>query len=160
MTNQREIETLQQALAGVHAAIWGYAVLGPRLRNADRERGRQVYSGYRGLRDQLTSLIRARRTTPVAAEPAYALPFQVTSATTARRLAAHLEDGCAGVFADLVAGAATADVRVFAARLLNECAERRLQWGSDPVAFPGLAKDEAMAAPRRSPSPTPANGTR
>ncbi|MGH3489322.1 MAG: ferritin-like domain-containing protein [Actinopolymorphaceae bacterium] len=135
--NEREIAALQQALAGIHAAVWGYGVLGPRL-GVEEARGRQTYATYRSLRDQVAALIRDRSSVPVAAEAAYALPFEVSGVATAKRLAVHLEDGCAAVFADLVADADLPAVKAFAARLLHECAERRLAWGGEPVAFPGL----------------------
>jgi len=137
MADQSEVAALQQALAGVHAACWGYGVLGPRLGD-DEARGTATYQLYRSLRNQLIGLLRARSADPVAAQSGYALPFQVTGPDTARRLAVHLEDGCAAVFADLVAGAAGSDVRTFGARLLHDCAQRRLGWGAEPVAFPGM----------------------
>ncbi len=140
-----EIAALQQALAGVHAAQWGYGVLGPKLGGEDEARGRQTYTTYQELRDQLTGLLRARDAAPVAADAAYKLPFQVTGAASARRLALHLEDGCAAVFADLVAGARTEDLRLLAARLVRTCAARRLAWGGTPVAFPGLPEKQARA---------------
>jgi hypothetical protein len=135
--DEKEIAALQQALAGIHAAVWGYGVLGPRL-GAEEAQGRQAYTTYQKLRDQVTALIRDRSSVPVAAEAAYALPFEISGVATAKRLAVHLEDGCAAVFADLVADADLPAVRAFAARLLRECAERRLGWGAAPVAFPGL----------------------
>ena len=143
--DDQEVASLQRALAGVHAAVWGYGVLGPRLDGDDEARGRQTYTAYRALREQITTLLEARSATPVAADPGYALPFQVTDAATARRLAVHLEDGCAAVFADLVAGATGDDIRALAARLLDDCAGRRLVWGAAPVAFPGLPEKRAAA---------------
>lgn len=137
MADKAEVAALQEALAGVHAACWGYGVLGPKL-GEDEARGTATYTMYRSLRNQLIGLLQARSADPVAAEPAYRLPFQVTGSQTARRLAAHLEDGCAAAFADLVAGAAGSDIRMLGARLLQQCAQRRISWGADPVAFPGL----------------------
>lgn len=135
--DEQEVAALQQALAGVHAAVWGYGVLGPRL-GADEAQGRATYAVHRKLRDQVAALIRDRSSVPVAAQAAYALPFEVSDEKAAKRLAVHLEDGCAAVFADLVAAADLPAVKVFAARVLHECAERRLAWGGTPVAFPGL----------------------
>jgi hypothetical protein len=135
---RQEVAALQTALAGIHAAVWGYGVVGPHLDDDAADLGRETYTTYLELRERLTGLLRARSTVPVAADPAYALPFAVTDAASARRLAIHLEDGCAGVFADLVAAAAAKDVRALAARLVRDCAERRVRWGARPVAFPGL----------------------
>ena len=136
-SGQDEVAALQQALAGVHAAVWGYGVLGPHL-GTDEARGTSTYHLYRRLRDKIIAVLQDRSAAPVAAEAGYALPFQVTDATTARRLAVHLENGCAAVFADLVAGAETEGIRTFARGLLHDCADRRLDWGAEPVAFPGL----------------------
>jgi hypothetical protein len=150
-TTRSEIETLQAALAGVHAALWGYGVLGPRLSGEEGERGRRTYTRYRELRDQLVALLSERSADPVAASPGYVLPFPVTDAASARRLAAHLEAGCAGVFADLVAGATSATLRGFAASTLRECALRHLEWGGSPTAFPGLPR----LRPKTTTSPRP-----
>jgi hypothetical protein len=146
-----EIETLQAALAGVHAALWGYGVLGPRLSGEEEERGRRAYVRYRELRDHLVALLSERSVEPVAAAAGYTLPFPVSDAASARRLAAHLEAGCAGVFADLVAGATSAKLRGFAASTLRECALRHLAWGGALSAFPGLPRPPARTAT----TPTP-----
>lgn len=148
-----EIEALQAALAGVHAALWGYGVLGPRLSGEESKRGRRTYTRYRELRDHFVALLKERSADPVAAAPGYALPFPVTDAASARRLAAHLEAGCAAVFADLVAGATSATLRSFAARTLRECALRHLEWGGKPSAFPGLPKGQPVTTttPRSTP---------
>ncbi|MFD2079877.1 protein of unknown function [Actinopolymorpha cephalotaxi] len=153
--SDREVAGLQEALAGVHAAIWGYQVLTPQLGSDDRSRGESSIELYRGLRERLRTLLRSREATPVAADPGYRLPFQVTGDRSARRLAAYLEDGCAGVFADLVSAATSSSVRIMGADLLVDCARRRLEWGADPVAFPGVADPPGAApAPTRPASPS------
>src|SRR5690606_36824867 len=134
---ERELAALQRALAGVHAALWGYGVLGPRL-GEDLDRGLRIYHTYRRLRDQLTELIRDQEASPVAAEPADALPFHVDDSSDARRLAVHLEEHCAAIFADLVADATQSRVLNLATRTLTDSAERPVAWGAEPVAFPGL----------------------
>jgi hypothetical protein len=81
---------------------------------------------------------------PVAAAPAYALPFAVPDAAAAVRLAAMLEDRVAAVYADLVS-AATADLRRDAAGALREAAVRAVRWSGGSVAFPGLAERAGTA---------------
>ncbi|MGW0227632.1 ferritin-like domain-containing protein [Actinopolymorpha singaporensis] len=153
--SDREVAGLQEALAGVHAAIWGYGVLTPQLGSDDRSRGESTIELYRELRERLRTLVRARHATPVAGDAGYRLPFQVTGGRSARRLAAYLEDGCAGVFADLVAAATTSSVRTIGADLLADCARRRLEWGADQVAFPGVAHPPGAApTPTRPASPS------
>lgn len=152
----KEVDGLQQALAGIHAAIWGYGVLTPYLDGDARARGQRSYDLYRTLREQFNSMLRARRVTPVAADAGYALPFQVTGNTSASRLAVHLESGCAGVFADLVAAATSAETRMLGANLLRDCAERRLDWDAAPLAFPGVSEKHPGATPTATDRPAPA----
>ncbi len=85
----------------------------------------------------MTAALTATAAAPVAAEPAYALPFRVTGPATAAALAAHLENGVAAAYADLVASSGGAD-RVAAAQALAECAVRAATWTGLSVPFPGL----------------------
>jgi len=133
-----ELKALQAALAGVHAALWGYGVLGPRLTGGALKGSRKAYDAYRTLRDELEDLVTARKAEPVAADAGYRLPFPVTDGTSARKLARHLEDGCAALFGDLVAAAVSVDLRTFAAEQLTACARRGMSWSDQQVAFPGL----------------------
>lgn len=134
-----EVDALQAALAGVHAALWGYAVAAPRFdAEADEVAVSDAYTACRALRDELTTFLTAKGATPVAAEPAYALPFPVQDAEAASRLAIHLENGCASLLGAVVSGAATAAIRTFAANALTASVRRRARFGGQPVAFPGL----------------------
>lgn len=81
-----------------------------------------------------------RKAEPVAALAGYRLPFPVDGPAPARRLARHLEEGCAELYADLVAAARGAGLRTFAATELTACCTRRSAWRGSPVAFPGLAE--------------------
>ncbi|GAB3424522.1 ferritin-like domain-containing protein [Flindersiella endophytica] len=137
-----ELKALQAALAGTHAALWGYGVLGPRLTGAALKGSHKAYDSYRTLRDELEDLVIARKGDPVAARAGYQLPFPVTDGTSARKLARHLEDGCAALFGDLVAAAVTAELRTFAASQLTACARRGMSWSDRQVAFPGLPERE------------------
>lgn len=142
MTDQVDRETelaaLRAALAGEHAAMWGYGVLGPRLSSEQAGWARRSYESHRVSRDRLETLLLDRGVDPDPARPAYELPFPVDGPGSARRLARHLEDGCAAVYADLVAATADPDLRTLAASQLVECARRGLDYGGKPVAFPGL----------------------
>lgn len=134
-----ELDALQAALAGVHAALWAYAVIAPRFDDeTDEVAVSDAYAAYRALRDELTAFITAKDATAVAAEPAYALPFPVPDAEASRRLAIHLENGCAPLFGGVVAGATTPALRTFAANALSAAVRRRARFGGQPVAFPGL----------------------
>lgn len=133
-----QIAALQATLAGEHAAVWGYALLGPRLDTEQAAWARRSYESHRALRDKWEAVLLDLDTEPEAARPAYELPFPVDDSAAARRLARHLEDGCAAVYADLVAAATSAEIRVAAADELAECVLRAIDWGADLSAFPGL----------------------
>ena len=74
--------------------------------------------------------------TPVAAEAGYDLGGPVTSHDEARALAAQVEAGTAGPYADLV-GATDASERGTATAWLVEAAVRSVKWGGEPTRLPG-----------------------
>jgi hypothetical protein len=132
-----ELEALQAALAAEHAAVYGYGVAGAVATGADREYATASLAAHVHLRDQLTALIVARGATPTAAEPAYRLPAPVDNRTSARALASHLEQGCAGTIWDLiVASAANSHLRSLAIGWLSDGAIRASHWGARQ-ALPG-----------------------
>jgi hypothetical protein len=133
------LDALQAALAAEHAAVYGYGAAGARLRGDAETRARAAYDAHRARRDQLTQLIRSRQGAPVAAAPAYALPFPVRTPAEATRLAAHLEEAVAAVYADLVAAGDRA-TRQLAVRALQEAAVRAVSWRGTSVPFPGLSE--------------------
>jgi hypothetical protein len=75
--------------------------------------------------------------TPVAASPAYQLPFAVATTAAARRLATTLEDGVTRAYLALVAVSDPA-LRSFAARAMQTSATRAVAWSGITQAFPGL----------------------
>ncbi|MFF3321104.1 ferritin-like domain-containing protein [Streptomyces sp. NPDC002889] len=135
----KAVQAVQAALAAEHAAVYGYGVVGGRVgddREADAEAG---YAAHRARRDALTRTVRDLKGEPVAAAPAYELPFPVPDEAAAVRLAAALEDGVAGAYSDLVR-ATEGPLRVEAAVALREAAVRAVRWRGSGVAFPGLAE--------------------
>jgi hypothetical protein len=139
------LAAVQAALAAEHAAVYGYGVIGARVSAGRADEARTAYDAHRARRDTLRRTVTDLGGTPVAAEPAYALPFPVPDSAAATRLAAELEDRVAAVYADLVR-AATADLRAEAAGWLREAAVRAVRWRGESVAFPGLAERAAGAA--------------
>ena len=137
--NAHELDALQAALAAEHAAIYGYGVAGAHLASADREQAAAGFDDCRRRRDLLTQLITTAGAEPAAAAPAYELPFPVDSATSARALAAYLEDGRAAVYAQLVESARAGRLRRSAAEALAVATVRGLGWGARLTAFPGLS---------------------
>ena len=135
-----EVEALQTALAGEHAAVWVYGVLGGQTsRSATPALFREVESGYvahRGRRDLLVRSLRDLDAEPVAAEVAYALPNPVATPRQVGLAALVTEQRCAATYADTVART-TARRRTFAIESLTESAVRQLGLRGSPETFPG-----------------------
>ena len=82
--------------------------------------------------------------TPVAASPAYQLPFAVTGTASAVRLAAALEDGVTQAYLAVVA-VTDPTLRSFGALAMQPPANRALAWRGTTVAFPGMPTTAADA---------------
>jgi len=136
-----EHRALQGMLAGEHAAVYAYAVIGGRLapQTALQRQAREAYAAHRDRRDALVALLRATGIEPVAAEPAYDLPTGVDNAEQGRQLARIVEDRCSVLYATAVA-AASERSRGFAVDALIDAARRGLTWGAEPVALPGVRR--------------------
>ncbi|MFJ3419156.1 MULTISPECIES: ferritin-like domain-containing protein [unclassified Streptomyces] len=146
-----ELTAVQAALAAEHAAVYGYGVVGGRIREGRRQEAKTAYDAHRARRDALVREVRDLGGTPVAASAGYALPFPVPDSAAAVQLAAELEDRVAGVYSDLVR-AATGGLRGTAAEALREAAVRAVRWRGGSVPFPGLA--ERAATPTAPVTPT------
>lgn len=131
------VDALQAALAGEFAAVYGYGVVGARSTPAGKAQALRALAWHQSQQPVLSAAVTAAGGTPVVAEPAYRLPFPVTTAAAAARLAATLEDRVAATYADLVA-AAQEPQRTSAAEALAACAVRAAQWSGVSEAFPGL----------------------
>jgi hypothetical protein len=134
-----EVEALQAALAGEHAALYGLGVAGGKLSGARFRAATDTFEQHRRNRDRLTALVIAAAETPVAAEAAYDLPQAVTNAATATALVLLVERRLAAVYGDLVEAAEQPAVRAFAIQGLLATANAQLAWGGAPAAFPGDA---------------------
>ncbi|QNN52201.1 ferritin-like domain-containing protein [Nocardioides mesophilus] len=135
------IQALQQALAGEHAAIYVYGVLGGRVSSTSEpvlaDALRAAYATHRARRDQLLTIIRDRGEEPVAAEPSYEVPTPARTAEQCRVAARQIEDRCAESYAVAVGNTARAD-RQWAIDALEDAAVRGLGFGAGPDAFPGV----------------------
>lgn len=141
------VAALQAALAAEHAAIYGYGVAGSRLSGERQERAQRAWEAHRARRDRLRAVIARRGAEPVAAQPAYRLPFPVTTARAAVQLAATLEDGVTAAYLGLV-GVPSLRLRRYAALAMQESVARATQWrGATTAAFPGLPR-QAVQPPR------------
>ncbi|KUL40289.1 ferritin-like domain-containing protein [Streptomyces regalis] len=148
---KRQLTALQAALAAEHAAVYGYGVVGGRIREGQRSEARAAYDAHRARRDGLAREVRDLGAKPAAASAAYALPFPVPDSAAAVRLAVELEDRVAGVYSDLVR-ATEGELRGTAAEALREAAVRAVRWRGESVAFPGLAERTATASASAAPT--------
>lgn len=132
------VTALQGALGAEHAAVYGYGVVGARLpEDQQRTDARTAYAAHEARRDAWQRLIGSLGATPAAAAGGYQLPFAVTDAAGATKLAAHLETRLTTVYADLVA-AVPGPQRGTAADALRDSALRAHRWGAADPAFPGI----------------------
>ena len=133
----RPVPALQAALAAEHTAVYGYGIAGALLTGGDQAAAVADWRTHEQARDTLEAMIVKLGATPVAASPAYALPFAVNDARSARRLAAALEDGVTQAYLGLVAVSDTT-LRTFGALAMQPPAQRAAAWRGSTVAFPGM----------------------
>lgn len=131
------MSALQTALGNEYAAVYGYGVLAVRLAGTQRNAAQNAYDTHRARRDVLIGFIEAQGDKPVAAAPAYALPFPVSTAADAARLATQLEERLGASYADVVQSS-SGDVRRSGVEWLTDAAVRAVRWRGTSVAFPGL----------------------
>ncbi len=131
------VQALQGALAAEDAAIFGYAVAGAYLSGSRKSAAENDWTGHNEARDTLTAMISALGATPVAAQAYYQLPFAVTDAASAAKLAAYLEDGVTRAYLGLVAVSGQ-KWRTFGALAMQAAAQRAVFWRGTTQAFPGL----------------------
>ncbi|HEX5769970.1 MAG TPA: ferritin-like domain-containing protein [Nocardioidaceae bacterium] len=136
-------EALQLALAGEHAAVYLYGVVGGRVSVSTHaelwQRVRDAYNLHRGRRDQLVSMVRTAGAEPVAAEVSYELPNPAMTPAQLERVALEVEQRCAAVYADTVGSTAGAN-RQWALDALEDAAVRLLGFGGEAEPFPGLGE--------------------
>ena len=132
-----EISALQGALAAEHAAVYGYGVVGAMLAGAGGPRRAPTGSPTRRRGTRWRRCWLKLGATPVAASPAYRLPFAVTGAASAVRLAVVLEDGVVQAYLGVVA-VTDLTLRTFGALAMQPPANRAVVWRGSTVAFPGM----------------------
>lgn len=135
------LAALQATLAGEHAAVYVYGVIGGRVsltKEPDLSaKVSRAYTTHRGRRDQLIALVRAGGGVPVAADVSYELS---TPAVTAEQLivaALDVERHGAEVYAQMVGNTSRAN-RQWAIEALGDAAVRQLGFGGTPEIFPGV----------------------
>lgn len=135
-------ERLAAVLSAEYAAIFAYGPIGVRLSGAAIREARAAEAAHRVRRDALMLLLTGGGDTVPAAEPAYTLPFPVTDAASAMRLAIEIEARTAAMWRATIP-VTEAEQRRQAVEALTDCTVRATRWrvraGVTPatVAFPG-----------------------
>ena len=132
------LDALQAALAGEHACVYGYGLVGAHISDGAADRARAAYQTHRARREELRRQIRLRHGEPVAALPAYVVPIEVDDDASARALAGLLEQRLAVVYADLLTATSVPALRELALTTLVETAVLAARWSGDTTALPGL----------------------
>jgi hypothetical protein len=127
---------LADALAGEHAAIYGYGVLGAHLTGPALDLGRQAEAAHRGRRDDLMVRLSTGGATPPAAAPAYELPFPITDQVSAVKLATQIEERTGALWRAALPDT-TGDQRRSALDALIDCALRAARWRRTAGQQPG-----------------------
>lgn len=140
------VAALQQALAAEHAAVYGYAAVGPALPHAQAVHARTDEAAHRASRDALLASLSAAGAVATSSASSYPVPARPVTATVARRYALNLESTCCQRWRYVVAVAAgTAPATVEdAVHALTASAVRATRWraqltpSSPTTAFPGI----------------------
>lgn len=137
------LEALQATLAGEHAAVYVYGVLGGRVSASAQaslaDRVRAAYTVHRGRRDQLITMVRAEDEQPVVSEVSYQLPNAATTVDALTAAALVLEQRSTAKYADMV-GSTSGAARQWAIDALHDAAVRQLGFGGRAEPFPGIAE--------------------
>ncbi|MDZ5620773.1 ferritin-like domain-containing protein [Nocardioides sp. HM23] len=135
------IDALQTALAAEHAAVFVYGALGGQTSQSDDPtlyaEITDAYVTHRDRRDRLVRVIEAAGRQPVAAEPGYDLPVDLSTPIAVADRALQLERACAATYAFVVASTSEDDRR-WAVDALLDTAVRELGFGGRPERLPGL----------------------
>jgi hypothetical protein len=137
------LDALQVALAGEHAALYVYGVLGAQTSASDSPQlfadVSEAYETHRARRDHLTGLVLDEGGTPVASEPAYEIPDRLGTPSLVSSAALGLERRSASTYAWLVANTVGAPRR-WAIDALTDAAVRELSFRGSPEIFPGASE--------------------
>ena len=137
------VDALQTTLAGEHAAVWVYGVLGGQTSQSTHptlyDDVSAAYRIHRGRRDQLIRTVTDHGAEPVASEVGYQLPNDVSTPARVTTAARVTEQRCATTYADMVARTTGAQ-RGWAIRALTDAAVRQLRFRGSPETFPGAGE--------------------
>jgi hypothetical protein len=137
----RPLAALQATLAGEHAAVWLYGVLGAQASQASQPKLfaalTNAYDVHRRRRDHLTVTISRMGADPVPSQVSYDLPNAARTTAQLRAAALDIEQRLADVYGQLVESTTHAERR-WAIGALDDCAVRQLGFGGTPTDLPGM----------------------
>jgi len=141
VSDEERLSALQRTLDAEHAAVYVFGVLGGRAavlgESPLRPALAAAYDVHLARRNRLRLVVAAAGSDPVAAEPAYDLPRELTSPTQLTAEALRVERACVSTYAALVA-ATTGAERAWAVDTLSAGALAELTFGGPPLPLPGL----------------------
>ncbi|WP_213454524.1 ferritin-like domain-containing protein [Rhizomonospora bruguierae] len=121
-------KSLGAALAGEHAAVYAYGVLGVRLTdNSLATAARSAEAAHRARRESLMAALAGLGTPGPAANAGYQLPFPVTDSASAIKLAVQVEEKAAALWRAALADT-DGEQRRTALDALVDCAVRATTW--------------------------------
>ena len=129
-------DALNSTLAGEYAAIYGYGLVAAQLVGTTKRQAQSAIDSHRVRRDQMRASITATGQSPPIPAAAYDSSTPVTTPAQASDLAAAIESGLAGSYAQLAALSADGERRT-AALAAQESAVRAASWSTTTQAFPG-----------------------
>lgn len=136
-----EVPALQRTLAAEHTAVFAFGVLGGRAavlgQSPLRPALAAAYDVHLVRRNRLRILVTGAGGDPVAAEPAYDMPRELTTPAQITAEALRVERACVSTYAALVA-ATTGTDRAWAVETLSAGALAELAFGGLPLPLPGL----------------------
>jgi hypothetical protein len=145
MTSGKDADNtaLCDALAIEHSTIYGYGIVSALSPGSVNGMVVEALEQHRQRRDDIVAILTARKVTAPVAASGYQLPMVVGSAADAARLAARMENDCAGAWRVVAEHAETAQDRAFASTGLTQSAVMGARWnrvlGAWPIttSFPG-----------------------
>jgi mevalonate kinase len=135
------LEALQATLAGEHAAVYVYGVLGAQSSESEQPtlftNLQTAYQLHRRRRDQLTVMIEHRGIDPVPSAVSYALPNAAATSAELTDAALQVESRISTTYGQLVGSSSGSDRR-WGIAALDDCAVRQLTFRGTPEMFPGM----------------------
>lgn len=137
----KPVAALQATLAGEHAAVWVYGVLGAQASQTRQpslfDELRAAFELHRRRRDELTVTISRLDAQPVASKASYELPNPARTPAQLNAAALQVESRLADLYGQQVQST-TRRERAWAVAALADCAVRQLRFGGAPSDLPGM----------------------